>query len=159
MFKKLSVVMVVATILAASATSWAQTRAAAHSQVMFVCEHGAAKSLVATAYFNKIAAERGMPDRAIFRGANPQEALSVSAVAGLRADGVAIPEGKPTAIAEDDVKQSTHIFAIGCALPKVAAASGKAADWSDIPDDKGYGPMRDAIVAHVRTLLDAIQKK
>jgi hypothetical protein len=29
------------------------------STIVFVCEHGAAKSLVATAYFNKIAAERG----------------------------------------------------------------------------------------------------
>jgi len=41
----------------------------------------------------------------------------------------------------------------------VAAASGKAADWSDVPDDKGYGPMRDAIVAHVRVLLDEIQRR
>ena len=29
--------------------------------VMFVCEHGAAKSVIATAYFNKLAAERGLP--------------------------------------------------------------------------------------------------
>jgi len=36
--------------------------------VVFVCEHGAAKSVVATAYFNKLAAERGLPFRATFRG-------------------------------------------------------------------------------------------
>jgi len=132
---------------------------AADARIMFVCEHGAAKSLIAAAYFNKLAAERGLPDRAMFRGADPQEAISNRAVEGLRADGIAIPNGNPTGIGAADVTQVTHIFAIGCVLPKVAAASGKASDWSDVPDDKGYGPMRDAIVAHVRVVLDEIQRR
>jgi arsenate reductase len=127
--------------------------------IVFVCEHGAAKSLIATAYFNKLAEERGMKERATFRGVSPQEALSVGAVAGLRADGVAIPSGKPSAIGSDDVAGATHIFAIGCMLPQAATASGKAANWTDVPDDRGYAPMRDAIVAHVRALLDEIQRR
>jgi hypothetical protein len=28
----------------------------------------------------------------------------------------------------------------------------------DVPDDRGYGPMRDAIVRHVTALLDELQK-
>jgi arsenate reductase (thioredoxin) len=127
--------------------------------VIFVCEHGAAKSVIATAYFNKLAAERGLPHRATFRGTSPQDELSTRAVAGLRADGIAIPDGKPSAIAPDDVARATHIFAIGCTLPSVATKSGKAADWTDVPDDQGYAPMRDAIVRHVTTLLDDLQKR
>src|SRR6266513_4406299 len=106
--------------------------------VIFVCEHGAAKSVNATAYFNKLAAERGLPYRASFRGTSPQDDLSTRAVAGLRADGIAIPDGKPSAIASDDVARPTHIFAIGCTLPAAAVKSGKAADWNDVPDDRGY---------------------
>src|SRR5262245_12363278 len=124
--------------------------------VVFVCEHGAAKSVIATAYFNKLAAERGLPYRATFRGTTPQDDLSVRAVDGLKADGVAIPSGKPTAIADRDVADATHIFAIGCTPPDNARRSGKAADWSDVPDDQGYGPMRDAIVRHVTQLLDEL---
>ena len=126
--------------------------------VVFVCEHGAAKSVIATAYFNKLAAERGLPFRATFRGTSPQENLSVRAVEGLTADGVPIPLGKPSAITDSDVTDATHIFAIGCTLPEKARASGKANDWSDVPDDKGYGPMRDAIVRHVNQLLDELQR-
>jgi hypothetical protein len=100
-----------------------------------------------------------MKQRATFRGVSPQEALSVGAVEGLRADGVAIPSGKPLAIGSDDVASATHVFAIGCALPQAATASGKAANWTDVPDDRGYAPMRDAIVAHVRALLDEIQRR
>jgi len=126
--------------------------------VVFVCEHGAAKSVVATAYFNKLAAERGLPFRATFRGTSPQDNLSVRAVEGLKADGVVVPSGKPSAISDMDVADATHIFAIGCTLPDKARQSGKAADWSDVPDDQGYGPMRDAIVRHVKLLLDELQR-
>src|SRR5216110_2142107 len=129
------------------------------TRIVFVCEHGAAKSVIATAYFNKLAAERGLSYRATFRGTSPQDDLSTRAVAGLRADGIGIPDGKPSAIASDDVARATHIFAIGCTLPAAAAKSGKAADWNDVPDDQGYAPMRDAIVRHVTALLDGLQKR
>jgi arsenate reductase (thioredoxin) len=128
-------------------------------RVVFVCEHGAAKSLIAAAYFNYLAAARGRSERASFRGVSPDDELSAIAVAGLRADGVPIPAGTPTAITSDDVAQATDIFAIGCTLPKTAMSSGKAADWSDVPADQGYGPMRDAIVAHVRVLIDELQRR
>ena len=124
--------------------------------IVFVCEHGAAKSVIATAYFNKLAVERRLPYRATFRGTSPQDELSVRTVAGLKEDGVAVPSGKPGAISDGDVANATHIFAIGCTLPDAARRSGKADDWSDVPDDQGYGPMRDAIVRHVRELLDRL---
>src|SRR5688572_23884618 len=58
------------------------------AEVVFVCEHGAAKSVVAAAYFNKLAVERGLAARATARGADPQADLSVSAVKGLKEDGI-----------------------------------------------------------------------
>jgi protein-tyrosine-phosphatase len=124
--------------------------------IVFVCEHGAAKSVIATAYFNTRAAERGLPYRATFRGTTPQDDVSVRAIAGLKEDGVTVPSGKPGVISDADVANATHIFAIGCTLPDSARRSGKAEDWSDVPDDKGYGPMRDAIVRHVKELLDRL---
>ena len=56
----------------------------------------------------------------------PQAELSVSALAGLRADGLEIPEGKPMAISAADVSGATHIFAIGYTLPASATASGES---------------------------------
>ena len=141
------------------ATAFAgQTATQPAARVMFVCEHGAAKSVIATAYFNKLAAERGLTYRATFRGTSPQADLSVSTLKGLREDGLEIPAGRPAAISVEDVGAATHIFAIGCTLPAHATASGKASDWSDVPDDKGYEPMRDAIRRHVELLLDDLAK-
>ena len=128
-------------------------------RVVFVCEHGAAKSVIATVYFNKLAAERGLPDRATYRGANPQAELSVSALKGLREDGLAVPTAKPSPITTGDVTKATHIFAIGCSLPAHAASSGKAESWDDVPDDQGYAAQRDAIKRHVERLLHQLQKR
>jgi protein-tyrosine-phosphatase len=127
--------------------------------VVFVCEHGAAKSVIATAYFNHLARARGLPYRAMFRGTNPQAELSASALNGLRDDGVEIPEGKPTAISTTDVARAAYIFAIGCTLPAHAKASGKASDWNDVPEGKGYAATRDAICRHVEQLLDELARK
>jgi protein-tyrosine-phosphatase len=147
-------IVLIAAVLAGSlqATPGSPTSPA----VVFVCEHGAAKSVIATAYFNKLAAERGLPYRAMFRGTNPGDSLSAMAVEGLKADGVPIPAGRPTAISDADVAGATHVFAIGCVLPDKARQSGKAEDWSDVPGDNGYAPMRDAIVRHVKQLLDTL---
>src|SRR5262245_1840431 len=144
-------------LLSAAASSGSQT--ATSPSVVFVCEHGAAKSLIASLYFNKLAAERKLPVRAAFRAVTPQDDLSVRAVEGLKADGFTIPDQKPTAIASGDVERATHIFAIGCQLPAAASKSGKAASWDDVPDDRGYPAMRDAIVRHINALLDQIQAR
>jgi hypothetical protein len=43
-------------------------------------------------------------------------------------------------------------------LPAVAISSGKSADWTDVPEGQGYAATRDAIVTHVRQLLDDLQR-
>src|SRR4051794_28638509 len=148
----LSLLLMVVALAAASAQG-------DDEKIVFVCEHGAAKSVIATVYFNKLAAERGLPDRATYRGANPQAELSVSALKGLREDGLAVPSAKPSAITQADVAKATQIFAIGCSLPAHAAGSGKADSWDDVPEDQGYPAQRDAIKKHVERLLDQIQKR
>src|SRR5690349_20338858 len=66
--------------------------------IVFVCEHGAALSVVSAAYFNKIAREQHLEWHAVARGVTPQENLSVSAAAGLKKDGVATEAVKPQAV-------------------------------------------------------------
>ena len=149
--------LVLVLMLAGVAAGLAQ--ASGDETVVFVCEHGAAKSVIATAYFNKLAEERGLPDRATYRGSNPQAELSVSALRGLREDGLAVPSTKPSPITTGDVAKATHIFAIGCSLPAHATSSGKAESWDDVPDDRGYAAQRDAIRKHVERLLDQLQKR
>jgi protein-tyrosine-phosphatase len=148
-----------AILLFATMVTTAQVPSRGATTVVFVCEHGAAKSVIATAYFNKIAAERGLRARATYRGVNPQEDLSVNTMKGLTEDGLTVEQHKPVSISQSDVDDASVIFAIGCTLPSNAKASGKAGNWDDVPDDRGYGPTRDAIRRHVEELVDQLIKQ
>jgi arsenate reductase (thioredoxin) len=149
----------ITTLLLGLLVGLSQTAPSTEPAVVFVCEHGAAKSVIATAYFNKIAAERGLKMRATYRGVNPQADLSLSAMKGLKEDGLGVDEHKPSVISQPDVDQAQVIFAIGCTLPSNAIASGKAGNWDDVPDDQGYGATRDAIKRHVEELVDRLLKQ
>ena len=130
------------------------------NQIVFVCEHGAAKSIIAASYFNKLAEERGLPQRAVARGTNPDEQFAPAVVAGLKKDGLKAPVGKPTKVLEADVRAADRVVTLGCALPQASGASAKASDWSDIaPPSKGYDAARDDIVRHVTELVNQLSKE
>ena len=59
------------------------------SQVVFVCEHGAAKSILAATYFNQLAERSGLPVRAVARGTAPEAEVPRAVVEGLKRDGFA----------------------------------------------------------------------
>ncbi len=84
--------------------------------IVFVCEHGAAKSIVAAAYFNCFAQEKGLPWQAIARGTSPTEELSLQAVEGLSKDGLPPTESKPQKLSSADVQSAQRVVAF-CELP------------------------------------------
>jgi arsenate reductase len=125
--------------------------------VVFVCEHGAAKSVVASQYFNKLAADRGLAIRSIARGADPQAELSVSAVNGLKADGLPPVAGVPRPLTASEVRNSARVIAFDCEQPAMKALRGMDACWDDVPatgDD--YARARDRIRAHVDAMVEQI---
>jgi arsenate reductase (thioredoxin) len=125
------------------------------AEVVFICEHGAAKSVVASEYFNRLAAERGLAVRAIARGADPQADLSVSAVKGLKGDGLPPTLDTPRPLTAGDLRRSARVVAFDCEQPAMKALKGMDACWDDVPavsDD--YARARDAIRAHVAELVE-----
>jgi protein-tyrosine-phosphatase len=135
-----------------------QTAAAQEQVIVFVCEHGAAKSIVAAAYFNKLARERNLRYRALARGTAPQEEISVSAAKGLQADGLSATEQKPVRLTRDDVSGAVRVVTF-CSLPD-DYRSVAVEEWNDVPtvsDD--YNRARNAIVERVERLLNELESK
>ena len=58
------------------------------SRVLFVCLHGAAKSVIAAAHFRRLAAARGLAIDAVAAGTEPDGELAPGAVKGLAGDGL-----------------------------------------------------------------------
>jgi protein-tyrosine-phosphatase len=122
--------------------------------VLFVCEHGAAKSVIAAARFNRRAQEKKIAYRAIAKGTDPQEELSEAARKGLQADGLAASPARPERLTAADVAAASRVVTLGCDISKVAPAV-HAESWADVPapSQGGYAATRDAIDRHIDALL------
>jgi protein-tyrosine-phosphatase len=126
--------------------------------VVFVCEHGAAKSIVAAAYFNKLARERNLRYRAIARGTAPQEQISVSAAKGLEAEGLTATEQKPMGLTKEDISGAVRVVAF-CSLPADYRPVA-VEEWNDVPSvSDDYNKARNAIVERVERLLNELESK
>jgi protein-tyrosine-phosphatase len=125
--------------------------------VIFVCEHGAAKSIVAAAYFNKFVAEKGIKLRAIARGTHPDEELASGAIQGLRADGLTVEEQKPVKLSDADTASAICIVAF-CELPQnFYSAVSIFENWDDVPPiSGGYEKSRAIITQRIQRLLDTL---
>ena len=124
--------------------------------VLFVCEHGAAKSIIAAAYFNKLAQERGLPERAIARGTHPDPAYSSIVVQGLKDDGLKVGSGKPILVTDADMAAAARIVTLGCDLPHSHPTAAKVTTWNEITMSEGYSVARQAIVLRVEQLLNEL---
>jgi arsenate reductase (thioredoxin) len=87
------------------------------STVVFVCEHGAAKSVIAAAHFNRLATERGLPFRAISRGTKPDDAVAAGVRAGLATDGIDVSAWRPTAVSDQDIREAAQVVSLATDLP------------------------------------------
>jgi arsenate reductase (thioredoxin) len=120
--------------------------------IIFVCEHGAAKSILAAAYFNKFAQERNLSVRAIARGIHPDGELSPIAVAGLHEDGLTPNESVPQKLLLEEVESAQQIISF-CELPTEFRQKVKIEQWNDIPPvSENYAKARDMIVTKLKMM-------
>ncbi len=126
--------------------------------VLFVCEHGAARSLVASAYFNKLAAEKGLEYTSVFRGAQPDSVLNPAAVEGLRKDGMTIPDQGPVPVSASDRQRATRTITFDCTIP--VESKRPQENWASIPlVGKDYEKARDEILKRVQALIAALENE
>jgi protein-tyrosine-phosphatase len=121
-------------------------------RVLFVCLHGAAKSVVGAAHFRRLAAARGLDADAVAAGIEPDAALTPAAEAGLGAEGLAARPARPRPLTLHDLRAATRVVSFGC---DVTPAAAQPVDrWDDVPAvGDSYGAARDRIVARVERLV------
>jgi arsenate reductase (thioredoxin) len=125
--------------------------------VLFVCEHGSAKSTIAAEHFNKLARERNLQIQAISRGTNPDSTFPDNIIEGLQADGLTIGEPNPQKLNLKEVANAVRIVTF-CQIPAEYATDFAIEDWGDVPPvSEDYEKSRDEIVKRVKLILDDIQ--
>ena len=130
----------------------------AAASVVFVCEHGNVKSLIAMQWFNRLAAERQLSVRAVSRGLTPESPVPPAIRARLKDDGFDVSSFEAHALAPSDVEGASRLVMIGADAPAWARDSGAHIEvWSDIPPaSEDYGSSRDAMKKRIGALLSAL---
>ena len=127
--------------------------------VLFVCEHGSVKSLMAASYFNRKARERNLPYHAIARGTSPDEAVPEGIARHLGDDGFDVRDFKPVRVSGTDLATASRVVLIGVpstALPDAKSLSAER--WDDVPPASiDYLAARKALEQHIDQLLDELQ--
>jgi protein-tyrosine-phosphatase len=127
------------------------------ARVLFVCLHGAAKSVVAAAYFRTAVAQRGLTAHAAAAGMDPDPEFTPAVVKGLADDGLTPATARPRPVTLYDLRAATHVVTFGC---DVTPAAGQPVERWDVPAiADGYDAARSQIVANVDRLAGAIASR
>lgn len=121
--------------------------------IVFVCEHGSAKSVIAATYFNKLANEKGLNLQAIARGTHPDQELSPKTVTGLLEDGLTPAVSVPQQLLPVDVESAQQIITF-CELPVEFQGKTIIKQWENVPPvSENYEHARNVIIEHLNQLL------
>ncbi|MEE9432391.1 MAG: hypothetical protein V3V16_15195 [Melioribacteraceae bacterium] len=127
-------------------------------EILFVCTHGAARSPIAAAYFNKIAKEKNLNYRAIFRGTEPDSVLTNGTVKGLIKDGFTINDWELKKVSKNDISKAKKIITFDCKLSSNVTPT-KIEQWNGTPPiSKDYNKARDILKEKVNQLIATLPK-
>ena len=128
-------------------------------RVLFLCPHGAAKSVMGAAYLQKLAAERGLRVQVDARGTEPDAAVSPAVAQLLRDHGYAVPIEAPTAVTATDTAGADIVVSLGCKLDGFPVPRRALRHW-DVPGPgDNLTASSEAIRQHVRDLVDELLKR
>jgi arsenate reductase len=128
--------------------------------VVFVCEHGTVKSLIAREWFNRLAAERGLLVRAVARGVTPETSVPRTIADALRADGFDVGGFEARAFSAADSTGALRIVGIGVDLSSSGDRGNAPLDrWDGIPPaSERYAASRDALRSRIEALLETLER-
>jgi arsenate reductase (thioredoxin) len=122
--------------------------------IVFVCLHGSAKSLMAAEYFKRLAARRGLAVEVIAAGIEPDLDVPPGVAAGLLADGIDVRGYRPRPVAREELATASRIIAFGCDLRTLAPEGVRIEQWQDVPPaTECFSSARDVILDRLQELL------
>jgi arsenate reductase (thioredoxin) len=149
-------VVLVAT-LTAVATLAGQAAPPTARKVLFLCPHGAGKSVLASAYFARLAKERGMNVIIDSAGTEPDPVVGPAVAKHLREQGYEVPIAKPRAVTSADWESADVVVSMGCDLKGQPKPRGTLRSWDDVPGPgENLAGADEAIRRHVRELVDEL---
>ena len=155
---RLRVVLALLAIAPAGITAQ-PTAAPAPRPVLFVCEHGTVRSLLAKVLFDEYAAAIGLNMKAVSRGTRADLIVPPWMLQGLRTDHVVLGDWRPQTLQSSDLTNASYVGSFDVPTAATADAAAPRAQWDNLPSlSRDYATGRDAIKARVHQLVDSLER-
>ena len=119
--------------------------------IVFVCQQGYGKSLVAARHFERKAAAYGLNVQVLARGITPATSVTPAIVSALAKEGFDVAPFRPAALTAADIEAADRIVSFGVDVPEALSITQRVDDVPALSQD--YGAGRDRIVQVLDGLL------
>ena len=156
-----SIAAITSLTLSLSFNAHAQRMTPAHSDgtVLFICEHGTVKSLLAKVLFERYANEAGLPMDALSRGTAVDSLVPPFMRNALAADHFNLGAWQPRALAPTDLSNARYVDSFDVPAQASDGAKAPRAQWDGLPSvSQNYAAARDAISERVHRLVDSLKQ-
>lgn len=126
-------------------------------KVLFVCEHGSVKSLLAKLLFEQVAAREGLMIHAVSRATAPDAEVPEWMRRALEQDGFNIGSWRPVALSAADVRSARLVVTFDVTLQPEGHTETER--WDGLPAvSKNYVAGREAIAARIEELVRELKQ-
>lgn len=127
--------------------------------VLFVCEHGTVRSLIAKVLFEEYAAQVGLRMTAVSRGTAADSVVPPWLLQRLSADHIDIGSWRPQTLRASDLANASYVVSFDVPASATALAKAPRAQWDSLPSvSRDYITGRDAIKLRVHSLVDSLAR-
>ncbi len=135
------------------------TARATNKPVLFVCEHGTVRSVLAKVLFEQYAAEVGLNTKAFSRGTRADSVVPAFMLHGLAGDKIDLGDWRPQTLQPRDLTNASMVVTFDIPRAATATAAVPQAHWDSLPSvSRDYITGREAIKVRVHQLVDSLKR-
>jgi len=125
--------------------------------ILFLCPHNAAKSVMAAAYCERLAAQYGLDLQISSAGTEPDSAVLPAVATLLRGEGFEVTGYAPRRVSREELATASRVISLGCDVSELAPPGVTVEHWDDVPSPSTQLlAARDRIYAHVERLVNVL---
>lgn len=123
--------------------------------IVFLCPHNAAKSVIAAAYWDRLATQRGLPLQAISAGTDPDPAVAPRVATALLSEGLDVRTHCPRRFTPEELSSAWRVITLGCDLGEELPPGVMLEPWDDVPPPStALQSALETIATHIAQLAD-----
>ena len=127
--------------------------------VIFVCEKGSVKSVLAAAQFNRLAQQKNLAFTAVPRGLRADEVVPEKLLQNMKADGLEAGLSLSRKLTAEEANSAVVVVSM-CDLPAEFGQDTRIESWPDIPPvSVDYTKARDVLAAQIEKLTATLTAK